>query len=214
MLKSVKRINEIAPELEPNELGKYMIDEITPPREIGEPSLKAVYAYTSLVLLKDYEKTYLTNRPKPGRSAGGCYNNAFIEWKTTGNRPVMVLELTIVSCKFYSLVPHACNIDKEGKLYDTDNFCSSGKKCVPRLVFIIRSPEKMCSWLTRFQTNPKSVSIPTVEFGDWCIITYKDYLWSIHLTKTTPGEDDSGESVKSIDTFSIKELNSLYSDDL
>jgi hypothetical protein len=67
----------------------------------------------------------LENRPRPGVPAGLCYAVADMQHKTTGDKPVIVYEMTFMAGNVWtSFALHGCNRDKKGQLYDVANYSS------------------------------------------------------------------------------------------
>jgi len=211
VLLTLQDIKKNRPEVDSNALFRFVMTtptRETEPESIGKKRLGAVVSLIGNVLYTGYKSGMIENRPKPGREAGLCYANSYLEWKSTGNPPVLVMEMTVVNGKFYSLSPHAINRDKRtGQLYDTDNFVSKGRH--NRLGVILRDGEEQKKWLTKFHKDKKSIVIPTMEFGDYSIVAYDDITWCCHYTKEKPGSDEGAEELTSFSEFKSIDLLKL-----
>ena len=149
------------------------------------------------------------NKPRPGHIAGECYINAYKEWKATGNDPIIVWEVFNVGSVFYSIAPHAVNIDKKGKIYDTGNYPSRGEQERPS--FQLMSIDDSKKWLTQLMKgNKDKIITPTVEFGNYCLFVDDVNVYAIHSTDEHPSSPLSNPTIKSITTYDIKTLQELF----
>jgi hypothetical protein len=208
ILQTLRYIKEQDPSVDTNGLFRYLMSE----EKAGENDFAVAYSILHKILFAGYKPVLIHNRPKPGCAAGECYVNSYYEWKTTGNKPLLVMEVW-GNNKLYSMSPHACNITHDGVVYDTDNF-QYGKKGRDRMAFILKEPKDMIPWIRSYCKDPDSVMIPTLEFGDWMIITKGESAWAVHCKKDRPGCDDCKITHTTMSHFNTEDVLDLVKDEL
>lgn len=147
------------------------------------------------------------NTPRKGHNSGECYDNAYKEWKATGNDPMIVWEVFNVGSIYYSISPHAVNMDKDGVIYDTGNYPHRGKQ--ERPCFLLMDADTTKKWLTNKMKNKKTLT-PTVEFGDYSLIVSSDAVYAIHSTDEYPSTPRSNPIITDIKSYDIKTLQELF----
>tara|TARA_R110000868_G_scaffold340580_2_gene601251 strand:+ start:679 stop:1344 length:666 start_codon:yes stop_codon:yes gene_type:complete len=111
--------------LEKNVIAHYMFG-IKPRGDEAEALFKRAVAWGDSQWGK---AELLENRPLPGVPGGLCYAVAGMEHTRTGNKPVIVYEMTFMNGHVWSsFALHGCNRDKKGQLYDIANYSSKSTR--------------------------------------------------------------------------------------
>ena len=100
----------------------------------------------------------LENRPLPGVPGGLCYAVADMEYARTGNKPVIVYEMTFMNGNVWSsFALHGCNRDKKGQLYDVANYSS---KCTRVCWVVVEEAETIRLMKSKAKRGDKIDSLP------------------------------------------------------
>lgn len=163
----------------PNDVVKFQLNT-SEPSQLKDDAFHERVEWADVAITKranGQKSVKLENRPK-GRTPSQCYNNAYKEWKATGNPPVIGWEGLQVA-KGFVLTPHAVNRDKSGIHYDTETFVK--KQEMFRFFIPLMTPDESKTFLTSAVGKDIWPFIPTLKWGGLEILEWDGDL---HMIET------------------------------
>jgi hypothetical protein len=123
----------------------------------------------------------MTNIPKPFRFSGKCYKNAWDEFKSTGNEPVIVMEACLSQGGLAIVVPHAINYDASTKVYYDTEYGSTIRSDL-RAAWIIKRGKPLMEWYDAWHEDWETAEQFAHTYGSYNLLWIDDKLITIHTT--------------------------------
>jgi len=148
-------------------------------------------------LLPKSEFITIKKIPKPDRNQGQCYGNAWDEFSSTGNEPMIVMDCHISSSGYASVVPHAINYDAgTDEYYDTS---SSGYLRSPeRMGWIIKRGIPLMKWYKEWDDDWRKAEKFADSYGGYNFVWVDDRLITLHTKGIDCDRIDEEKTLQSV----------------
>lgn len=121
----------------------------------------------------------MRNIPKPHRHSGNCYKNAWDEYQSTGNMPIIALEAVLFKCGLAQIVPHALNYDAKNNYY-YDTTTDTKLHLTERMAWIIRQGADVLTWYEAWNKDWTKVEHFAETYGGYDMLWIDDKLLTVH----------------------------------
>lgn len=129
--------------------------------------------------LKSENLIVMRNIPKPHRHSGNCYRNAWEEFRSTGNMPIIALEAVLFKNGLSHIVAHALNYDHINHYY-YDTTTDTKLHLEERMGWIIKQGSELLDWYEGWNEDWTKVEHFSETYGGYEMLWIDDKLLTVH----------------------------------